>query len=106
MPSVAQSLVPRVFRSLLALLVPAVLAAQGTGTLEGTVVDAGSKRPLANVQVTIAGTGALVGAPTNAQGFFRILNVASGPRIVRALVTAFGGKQAANDFIRRLEWLG
>lgn len=75
--------------ALLACLPPAALHAQGTGTITGTVVDAGSRRPLASVQVTIAGTGALVGSVTNGQGVFRILNVAVGQRTVRARLIGF-----------------
>lgn len=97
MLSVVQSRLPRIFLSLLVLLLPGVIAAQATGTLEGTVLDAGSKRPVANVQVTIVGTGALVGAPTNAQGFYRILNVASGPRTVRARLIGYAPTQKATN---------
>lgn len=64
--------------------IPGALAAQGTGTVEGTVTDAASQRPLANVQVSVQGTGATVGALTNAQGQFRIPNVAAGQQTVRA----------------------
>jgi TonB-linked SusC/RagA family outer membrane protein len=68
---------------------PGVLAAQGTGTLEGTVVDAGSRRPVANAQITIRGTGATVGAVTNSQGAFRVLNIAAGSRVVRARLLGY-----------------
>lgn len=63
--------------------------AQATGTVEGTVTDAGSQRPLANVQVSVVGTGGTVGALTNAQGAFRIPNVASGTRSVRARLLGY-----------------
>lgn len=44
--------------------------AQPTGTVEGSVLEAGSGRPLGNAQVFIAGT--TLGALTNGQGFYRI----------------------------------
>ena len=46
--------------ALAAVVLPAALLAQGTGTVEGTVTDAASQRPLPNVQVSIQGTGATV----------------------------------------------
>jgi TonB-linked SusC/RagA family outer membrane protein len=76
--------------ALAAFAVPNVAAAQATGTVEGTVTDAGHKRPLAGVQVTIVGTGATVGAMTNAQGVYRILNVTPGQRTVRARLIGYG----------------
>jgi outer membrane receptor for ferrienterochelin and colicins len=75
--------------ALVALASPRALFAQGTGTIEGTVIDAGSRRPVANAQITIRGTGGGVGAMTNAQGAFRILNVAPGTRIVRARLLGY-----------------
>ena len=70
-------------------LMPSSLAAQSTGTVEGTVTDAGSKRPIQGVQVSIVGTGGTVGALTNAQGAFRILNVTAGSRQVRARLIGY-----------------
>ncbi|MCC7194972.1 MAG: SusC/RagA family TonB-linked outer membrane protein [Gemmatimonadaceae bacterium] len=67
-----------------------MLVAQGTGTVEGTVTDAGSQRPLANVQVSVQGVGtAVVGSQTNAQGVFRITNVAAGQQTVRARLIGY-----------------
>ncbi len=68
---------------------PSALLAQGTGTIAGTVIDAGSRRPLASVQVTIVAAGVPVGALTNAQGAFRILNVAPGARTIRARLIGY-----------------
>ncbi len=76
-----------------ALAMPLELTAQATGTIEGTVTDAGSKRPLANAQVSIVGTGATVGALTNASGRFRVLNVAPGPRRVRARLLGYAPQE-------------
>lgn len=78
-----------------AFAIPNVAAAQATGTVEGTVTDAGTKRPLGSVQVSIVGTGATVGAMTNAQGVFRILNVAPGQRTVRARLIGFAPQTKA-----------
>ena len=82
---------------LLALAVPSLLAAQGTGTITGTVIDAGNRRPLQSVQVTIATTGARIGAVTNAQGTFRILNVAPGTRIVRTRIIGYVSAQKSAE---------
>lgn len=82
----------RVFLALLAAVLvglPRHAAAQATGTIEGTVIDAGNRRPLPNVQITIAGTGGTVGALTNAQGAFRVLNVVTGERTVRARLIGY-----------------
>ena len=77
------------FLALLGLALPSALLAQGTGTVEGTVVDGASQRPLANAQVSIQGTGATVGALTNAQGTFRVPNVAVGTQTVRARLIGY-----------------
>ena len=83
-----------VLLALLAIALPGAAFAQGTGTVEGTVIDAASQRPLANVQVSIAGTGATVGALTNAQGTFRIPNVAVGQQTVRARLIGYAAATA------------
>ncbi len=78
--------------SRLVLLLVAVsrpLTAQSTGTITGTVIDAGNRRPISSAQVTIVGTGPTIGAVTNAQGVYRILNVAPGPRSVRARIIGY-----------------
>src|SRR5688572_10968816 len=72
-----------------AFAIPNAVAAQATGTIEGTISASGNKRPLAGVQVTIAGTGATVGATTNAQGSFRILNVVPGTRTLRTRLIGY-----------------
>jgi TonB-dependent starch-binding outer membrane protein SusC len=82
-----------------ALTIPLHLVAQATGTIEGTVVDAGNRRPIQGVQVSIVGTGATVGAVTNAQGSFRILNVATGPRQVRARLIGYGPVTRSVDVV-------
>ena len=82
----------RVYLALLAVAafaVPCELAAQGTGTIEGSVIDAGNRRPIPSVQISIVGTGGTVGTITNANGTFRLLNVAPGQRTVRARLIGF-----------------
>ena len=66
-----------------ALASPTPGAAQETGTVQGKVIDAGTRRPLQHAQVSVAGTGSTVGAVTNALGEYRILNVTAGRRVVR-----------------------
>jgi TonB-linked SusC/RagA family outer membrane protein len=58
------------------------LAAQGTGTVRGRVVEAGSQRPLTGVQVSVAGTAR--GTLTNASGDFLLVGVPAGTRQIRA----------------------
>ncbi|MBV9772507.1 MAG: TonB-dependent receptor plug domain-containing protein, partial [Gemmatimonadetes bacterium] len=82
------------------------LTAQTAGTVRGTVVETGNRRPLAGVQVTIPGTGAA--AVTNASGEYALANVAAGRVQVRAAmlgftpstatVTVAAGQTASADF--------
>ena len=65
------------------------LAAQATGTVEGTVVNAGTRRPLSSVQVLVAGTTGSAGAITNDQGVFRLLNVSAGQHTVRTRLIGY-----------------
>jgi TonB-dependent starch-binding outer membrane protein SusC len=58
-----------------------LLAAQDAGTVEGTVVDAQTNRPVQGAQVTIVGT--TRGVLTGSEGTFRIGNVPAGAREVR-----------------------
>ena len=69
--------------------IPRELAAQATGTVEGSVIDAGTRRPIGSVQVSIVGTGGTVGTLTNSAGTFRMLNVAAGQRTVRARLIGY-----------------
>jgi outer membrane receptor protein involved in Fe transport len=68
--------------SLLLLLAAPALAAQETGTIEGTVRATGSGAPLSDVAVFVQGT--TRGAMTDVQGKFRILAVPPGDRVVMA----------------------
>jgi TonB-dependent starch-binding outer membrane protein SusC len=90
-----------------ALLAPAgSAAAQQTGTVRGRVTDAGSQRPVADVQVTVVGTS--FGALTGQNGEYTISNVPAGQRALRSRrlgfnpleksVTVNAGATATLDF--------
>jgi TonB-linked SusC/RagA family outer membrane protein len=65
-----------------ALLAPvASISAQQTGFIRGRVTEAGSQRPISDVQVTVVGTSS--GALTGANGEYSIANVSAGARSVR-----------------------
>ncbi|HUQ83903.1 MAG TPA: SusC/RagA family TonB-linked outer membrane protein [Gemmatimonadaceae bacterium] len=57
------------------------LAAQQTGTIRGRVTEASSQRPVADVQLTVVGSG--LGALTGQNGEYTISNVAAGQHAVR-----------------------
>jgi TonB-linked SusC/RagA family outer membrane protein len=67
--------------------VPGALVAQGTGTVQGTAVDATTGQPLSGVQISVVGTG--LGGITNDQGRFLLLNIPVGERTVRAEIIGF-----------------
>ena len=62
------------------LAVPAVLAAQATGTVRGHVTDAATGRGLGDAQVTVDGTRA--GGSTNANGDYTITGIPAGERTI------------------------
>jgi TonB-linked SusC/RagA family outer membrane protein len=72
--------------ALAALAPPHYAAAQGTGTIQGEVREAGSLRPLSTMQVHIPATGA--GTLTNSSGRYQLVNVPAGP--VTVVVTGVG----------------
>jgi TonB-dependent starch-binding outer membrane protein SusC len=82
-----------IFPLLLAAVFPAALAAQERGNVAGTVIEAGTQRPLAGVQVTVVGT--QLGTLTNQEGRYIIMNVPAGTRDVR--VTRIGYAQATQQ---------
>jgi len=61
---------------------PAPATAQNAGVIEGTILESGTERPLAGVQVSVVGTNR--GALTNTSGAFRISDVPAGEQEVRA----------------------
>lgn len=60
------------------LLAQAPAAAQGTGTLKGTVTQSGTEQPLVGVLVSINGT--TIKGVTNTRGVYTIENVPTGPQ--------------------------
>lgn len=58
------------------------VTAQQTGTVEGTIIDVGTRQPLAGVQVTIVGSS--LRAVTLSNGTFRLTQVTAGQQQVRA----------------------
>ncbi|MFO7768426.1 MAG: TonB-dependent receptor [bacterium] len=86
----------------LALLAPAVVQAQGTtGTIRGKVTDSTTGEPLAAVNVVVFetdGTATTMGAMTNAEGDYVIVNVQPGRYDLRA--SMMGYKQVlVEDFL-------
>jgi TonB-dependent starch-binding outer membrane protein SusC len=67
---------------------PGFAVAQDTGTVAGTVVEAATQRPLAGVQITIAGT--RLGGLTTQEGRFLLTNVPAGTQEVRASLIGYG----------------
>ena len=92
-----------------ALLAPPPLAAQQRSTVRGVVTDSSSGRPIAGVQVTIAGTAS--GAVTGDAGSYQITGVLPGTVTVRSqrigyavasrTVTVAEGASATVDFTLR-----
>jgi outer membrane receptor protein involved in Fe transport len=66
-------------------------SAQNTGSVSGRVVDAASLRPLADVQVTIVGTG--LGTLSNSQGAYIIQNVPPGEITMRVIILGYGTQE-------------
>ena len=71
---------------LTALVLPRAAEAQ-QGTIQGTVVDANSMRPLSGAQVFIPDTG--IGTLTNQAGRFILLNVPPGTQLVRTSIIGY-----------------
>jgi TonB-dependent SusC/RagA subfamily outer membrane receptor len=93
--------------AVLACLTPArSIAGQQTGVVRGRVTEAGSQRPVADVQVTVVGTG--YGALTGQNGDYTINNVPAGQHTIRVrrlgfnpadkTVTVNAGAPAQVDF--------
>ena len=90
----------------LALLAPASLVAQATGSVRGEVTDAVTGQPLVGAQVQVVGT--QLGGLTNVEGAFLLLNVPAGEHTVRVTyigyrssdqtVTIQSGQTASMDF--------
>lgn len=66
---------------------------EGTSTLTGTVIDAGTGRPLAFANVVIIGSSPLLGAMTQPDGTYRIVNVPAGAYEVKAMMMGYGASK-------------
>ena len=94
----------------LLLLVSSVAAAQGTSVIRGRVTDAGTGRPIADVQVTI--TGRAIGGVTNSAGDYSIPAAPAGTHELSARrigyarsnrsVTVSPGSETRADFTLRV----
>jgi len=69
------------------------LAAQSTGTIRGRVTEAGSRRAVSDVQVTVVGTG--FGALSSQNGDYTISNVPAGQRTLRVRRLGFNPVERA-----------
>ncbi|HET7322135.1 MAG TPA: SusC/RagA family TonB-linked outer membrane protein [Longimicrobiaceae bacterium] len=78
---------------LAACAVPRAAAAQATGTIQGTVVDATTRQPLVGARVTVQGT--VLSAASDAQGHFRLTGVPAGSQTVRAEMLGYTTADAA-----------
>ena len=81
-------------------ILPRAAAAQGTGTISGTVIDSATQQPIAGAQVTVTGT--TVGTLTGDNGAFVLRNVPARAIAVRAQRIGFAPAEhditlAAND---------
>jgi TonB-dependent starch-binding outer membrane protein SusC len=70
---------------------PSMAFAQERGTIVGVVTDQATQQPMVGVQVQISGT--QLGAVTDAQGRFIILNVPAGTRTVRTTLIGYSQGQ-------------
>ncbi len=87
-------------------IAPSEVAAQAQATLRGSVIEAGSGRPLSGAQISIVGTQR--GAISDARGQFTITNIPAGAQVARAqfiglrtvesAVTLVAGETAVLDF--------
>jgi TonB-linked SusC/RagA family outer membrane protein len=79
------------FAAVLALalaIVPAVASAQGVGRVTGRVVDQATNAPISQAQVVVVGT--TLGARTNEQGEYTVINVPAGQMQLRVLRLGYG----------------
>ena len=78
-----------------ALFIPALVSAQTTGTVQGSVTDAANGQPLANAQVRIEGT--VLGALSDANGRYSVPSVPTGRRTVVARRIGYGEERRTVD---------
>lgn len=77
---------------------PVVLYAQTSGKIAGTVVDAENNEPLPGVNVIVQGT--TLGAATNAEGYFAILNVPPGSYTLKATFIGYAAYTINNVVVK------
>ena len=68
----------KLFFLFLSFFLLSAMHAQNTGTLRGQIVDRQSQFPLYGVQVIVPATDPLLGAVTDENGYYRIVNVPVG----------------------------
>ncbi len=83
---------------ILALLLPSILLAGNTGKIAGRVVDAETHEPLPAANVVVKGTG--LGASTDLDGYYFILNVPPGTYDVEASMLSYQTVVKKNVVVR------
>ncbi|HLA99969.1 MAG TPA: TonB-dependent receptor [Bacteroidota bacterium] len=76
---------------------PALIFAQGTGKVKGAVTDQATNEPLIGASVSIAGTS--LGAATDIEGNYIILNVPAGIHTVRASYVGYQVVEISNILV-------
>lgn len=71
-----------------------LLAAGTTGKISGTVIDSKTKEPLIGVSVVLVGTN--IGASTDVEGYYAILNVPPGTYTVKATYIGYSPRTITN----------
>ncbi|MBI5731318.1 MAG: carboxypeptidase-like regulatory domain-containing protein [Ignavibacteriales bacterium] len=80
--------------TILTLFFTSQLAAGTTGKISGTVTDSKTKEPLVGVNVVLQGT--TLGASTDVEGYFVILNVTPGTYTVKASYVGYSARTITN----------
>ena len=81
------------FLALALVACPALLVAQGTGTIRGRISDAATGAPLEGVQISVDGS--RVGAQTGADGTYTIVGAPTGSQVVRSRRVGYAPQRAA-----------
>ncbi len=80
--------------TILTLFFASQLRAGTTGKISGTVIDSKTKEPLIGVSVVLVGTN--IGASTDIEGYFAILNVSPGTYTVKATYIGYSPRTISN----------
>lgn len=80
--------------TILTLFFASQLRAGTTGKISGTVIDSKTKEPLIGVSVVLVGTN--IGASTDVEGYFAILNVSPGTYTVKATYIGYSPRTISN----------